>query len=100
MRRRARVDDNHAEIVAALRAVGCDVMDLSRVGEGCPDLFVAHPRMKPVCFVEVKDGRKPPSARRLTPAQEERFDALERHGAKVVMVLSVDDALQKLGFTF
>jgi hypothetical protein len=36
----AKVDANHASIVAALRKVGCEVVDLSRVGQGCADLLV------------------------------------------------------------
>jgi hypothetical protein len=40
MRRRARTDDNQAAIVAALRQLGCEVADLSGVGDGLPDLLV------------------------------------------------------------
>ena len=40
MRRAARVDANQPAIVAALRAAGCDVQDLSKVGNGVPDLLV------------------------------------------------------------
>ena len=40
MRIDARVDRNQSEIVAALRAAGCAVLDLHRVGSGCPDLLV------------------------------------------------------------
>lgn len=40
MRRRARVDSNHAEIVEALRGMGCSVQSLASVGGGCPDLLV------------------------------------------------------------
>lgn len=36
----ARVDDNQGAIVAALRRCGADVRDLSRVGDGLPDLLV------------------------------------------------------------
>lgn len=35
-----RTDENQRKIVAALRAVGASVQDLSRVGKGCPDLLV------------------------------------------------------------
>ena len=42
MRRRARVDNNHAEIVAALREIGCSVQSLASVGAGCPDLLVGY----------------------------------------------------------
>ncbi len=37
----SRVDTNHAEIVAALRQVGCSVLSLAALGGGVPDLLVA-----------------------------------------------------------
>lgn len=40
MRRAAKVDSNHAAIVKTLRKIGCKVTDLSRVGEGVPDILV------------------------------------------------------------
>ena len=40
MRRAAKIDSNHAEIVAALRGIGAYVMSLASVGGGCPDLLV------------------------------------------------------------
>ena len=42
MRRRAKVDENQPAIVAELRKAGCSVLDLSKVGGGCPDLLVAR----------------------------------------------------------
>lgn len=65
--RARRVDDNQGELVAALRAIGCSVCDLSGVGCGVNDLLVGF-RGRNV-LIEVKDGAKPPSARKLTPAQ-------------------------------
>lgn len=69
MRTAAKVDANQAEIVADLRAAGASVQPLHAVGKGCPDLLVGH-RGRTV-LIEVKDGNKPPSARKLTPAQVE-----------------------------
>lgn len=40
MRKRPRTDFNQAAIVAALRAIGCEVFITSAVGGGVPDLFV------------------------------------------------------------
>jgi len=40
MRWDRRKDANHDEIVAALEQIGCSVVDLSRVGSGCPDILV------------------------------------------------------------
>jgi Holliday junction resolvase-like predicted endonuclease len=56
-RRAARVDGNHAQIVAELRAAGCHVEDLSAVGRGVPDLVVASPSGARMVFVEVKTRR-------------------------------------------
>jgi hypothetical protein len=93
VRRAAKVDANHAEIVKALRAAGCGVIDMSPMGKGVPDLLVHAPTF-PACrmpvFLEVKDGKKPPSARKLTPDQE-RFHR-EWKGC-VFVVTSADEAL-------
>ena len=69
MRRAAKRDFNHAAVVKALRHVGCKVLDLGAVGDGCPDLLVGWQGR--LSLLEVKDGDKPPSARKLTPDQEE-----------------------------
>ena len=53
--RAKRVDSNHSEVVAAFRKLGCSVLDLSKVGKGCPDLAVAFMGM--TYLVEVKDGK-------------------------------------------
>ncbi len=92
MRRAARTDNNHAEIVAALRSVGAGVCDLSAVGKGCPDLLVAYRGRW--LTVEVKDGSKPPSARKLT-AEQQKWHAA--HPAQVHVVKNVDEALQAIG---
>lgn len=67
MRRAARTDRNHTEVMAALRKVGAQVTDTSAVGHGFPDL-VASFRGK-WHLIEVKDGNKPPSRRKLTTDQ-------------------------------
>lgn len=90
MRRAAKVDRNQAEIVEALRADGCSVQSLAAIGDGCPDLAVGKNRV--TYFMEVKDGSKPPSARRLTE------DQLRWHGAwrggPVAVVCDVESALR------
>jgi Holliday junction resolvase len=50
-----KTDLNQKEIVAVLKQVGADVLDLSAVGGGCPDLVVAW-RGENV-FVEVKNPK-------------------------------------------
>ena len=56
-----RVDGNHAEIVKALRKVGGRVLDLSRVGGGCPDLLVAF-RGRNVLLEVKQPGESPNKA--------------------------------------
>lgn len=94
MRRAAKVDANQPEIVAALRKAGAGVCDLSSMGEGCPDLLVSY-RGK-WALLEVKDGKKPPSARKLTSDQEKWHAA---HHAPVHVVKSEDEALWAIGAT-
>lgn len=95
MRRAARIDANHAEIVRALRAAGCGVQDTSAVGCGFPDLVV-HGPVHPfrTVLLEIKDGKKSASETRLTAAQM-RFHAQWR-GA-VAVVRDVGQALAAVG---
>lgn len=39
MRRAAKVDEAHADIVEGLRTAGYSVLSLAAVGKGCPDLL-------------------------------------------------------------
>ena len=87
--RARRTDSNHAEIMAAFRKCGYAVHDTSRLGGGFPDLVVHR---ETILLVEVKDGRKPPSARKLTDNELEfsyRFP--------VQIVASVDDVIALAG---
>jgi hypothetical protein len=68
VRRAAKIDGNHAAIVAGLRSVGASVTPLHAVGEGCPDLLVGFRDANYV--IEVKDGSLAPSERLLTPKQK------------------------------
>lgn len=90
MRLRARVDTNHAEIVKALRKVGCSVYDLSRVGKGFPDLLVSfrNGNRRDLALLEIKAHRG-----RQTKAQL----AFEAQGWIVYLVRTVDEALKVIG---
>jgi hypothetical protein len=95
MRRAARVDANQTEIVQALRGVGATVAITSMVGQGYPDLTVGYHGRN--YLLEIKDGSKPPSKRRLTPDEQEFHDTWR---GTVFIVNSVDEALQVLGVTY
>lgn len=90
MRRAARTDANQSEIVDALRKCGATVQSLAAVGDGVPDLLVGLAGMN--LLIEVKDGSKPPSGRKLTPDQEAWHAAWG--GAPVFVVTCVDQAVQ------
>jgi hypothetical protein len=87
----ARVDANQTQIVSALRAAGATVQLLSAVGQGCPDLLVGYQGNN--ILMEIKDGKKAPSDRKLTS------DQIVWHSewkGVVFLVTSVDEALQLL----
>ena len=83
-----RVDDNQAEVVKALRKIGAEVTHLHTLGRGVSDLLVSFRQGWYV--LEVKDGRKPPSARALTK-DEKSWIGLQR--APVYVVNSPDEAV-------
>jgi hypothetical protein len=90
-RRAARVDTNHAVIVGALRACGATVQSLAQVGGGCPDILVGYRGRN--LLLEIKDGSKPPSARKLT-ADQVPWHAEWRGAVRVVD--NVDSAIAAL----
>lgn len=91
MRRAARVDANHAVIVGGLIRCGASVQSLANTGQGCPDLLVGHRGRN--LLMEIKDGSKPPSARKLTPDQVE-WHAQWR--GRVIVVENVEQAIAAL----
>lgn len=90
--RAAKIDANQPKIVNMLRLVGCTVQHLHGVGKGCPDLLVGYHGQN--LLFEVKDGQKPPSARKLTPAEAEWHETWR---GQVVTVSSVREALEAIG---
>lgn len=74
----------------ALRAAGCLVQQITQ-GDGVPDLIVCTPRGR-LLLIEVKDGAKPPSDRKLKPAQV-AWHAIWAPRAPVFVCLSPADAL-------
>lgn len=85
----SRIDENQREIVKALQQMGCTVSSLTQVGAGCPDLLVGVSGRN--LLMEIKDGNKPASARKLTPAQVKWHD--NWRGQKAV-VESVSQAIE------
>jgi hypothetical protein len=93
VRLRARTDANHREVITAIRRAGCRVWDTSRVGGGFPDALVAA-RGNRLVLLEIKDGSKVPSARKLTPAEAIFHRDWSEH---VAIVETVEQALAACG---
>ncbi len=60
--RHGKIDANQTQIVTA---AGATVLSLADLGKGCPDLVCGYRGVN--YLLEVKDGSKPPSKRKLTP---------------------------------
>ncbi|MCE6007596.1 hypothetical protein ACNJ69_12170 [Acinetobacter soli] len=88
MRRAAKVDANHAEIVKALRAIGATVQSLATTGKGCPDLLVGYRGVN--WLMEVKDEAKIFSQRQLNPHQVEWHKSWR---GQVHVIETVDQAI-------
>jgi len=89
MRRAAKIDDNQNEVVALFRKLGWSVQILSAVGCGCTDIVIGKNLVN--IMVEIKDGDKPPSKRKLTP------DQLVWHSewrGLVLIVENIDDVIK------
>ena len=81
-----RVDENQKTIVHTFIALGASVIDLSRVGQGTPDLAIGY-KGKTV-FVEVKSSEK-------APYTEPQIKFMQNwRGGAVSRVDSVDAAIR------
>jgi len=88
MRKRARVDVNQPEIVSTFRHLGFSVLLLHQLGGGCPDILIG--KFGRNSLIEIKDGDRSPSGRKLTD-DEEQFHA-EWEG-EIFIVESMDQAI-------
>jgi hypothetical protein len=56
MHYKKRVDENQKQIIHTFIALGASVLNLSRVGEGCPDILVGYRKHSVLC--EIKRNSK------------------------------------------
>jgi len=91
MRYANRIDANQNAIVDALRAAGATVRIITQ-GDGIPDLLVGY--ASKTYLMEVKDGNKVPSARKLTTAEAKFFE--DWRGGTLLIVNNVEEALAAL----
>jgi len=90
VRRDARKDANQSEIVSVLRKAGA-IVELHHAWPCGYDILVHHSGV--TMRVEIKDGGKPPSARKLTDREQQARDANPNSYA---VVTSERDALALL----
>lgn len=88
MRLAARTDSNHKEIVNHFRSLGFHVLDISKL-KNCCDLVVSGYGY--TFYVEVKDGSKPESARRLTGGELLFCEAIKKARGNWYLVESIQD---------
>ena len=90
MRRAARVDANHKQIVQGLRSSGCTVQDLSAVGKGCPDILVGRNGLNILIEIKTKKGK-------LTSRQVEWHQAWR---GNAIVVTSIEEAIHAINELF
>jgi hypothetical protein len=91
MRRAAKVDSNQPDIVYHLRKAGATVIITSQL-KNAFDLLVCFDGS--TYIVEVKDGEKPPSARKLTEGELKCKEAVESAGCVYHVINSVSEAMK------
>ena len=95
MRRAAKIDDNQNEIVKAFRNLGAYVLITSQLKNAFDCLVGFRGNLY---VVEIKDGKKPPSKRKLTSGEKKCKSKLNAVGVEYNIVKDLDD-VQKLLFS-
>lgn len=86
-----RVDANHWEVFRAFQQLGWCAISTAALGGGFPDLVVAkRGRLR---LIEVKDGRKPPSKRALTPHEALYHRDMAAAGCPITIIESVQQVI-------
>lgn len=88
MRRSARVDDNQREIVEGLRKYGASVLITSQL-KNAFDILVGYNGVNYI--MEIKDGSKPPSQRKLTKGEQNFKNTWK--GGEYYIVLNLEQAI-------
>lgn len=83
MRKYGRIDENHGQIVSALRQCGFSVQSLASIGNGVPDLLVGRNGRNHLFEVKVRGAK-------LTE-DEEKFQ--QRWRGQVDTITSLEEAL-------
>ena len=82
-------DNNHNEITAEFKRLGCGVKDVHSLPNFC-DIIVCY--QGETVMVEIKDGSKPPSARKLTSGELKFSDEWTAKGGKWACIETIGQA--------
>lgn len=93
----ARTDANHVPITKALRAIGCLVLSLHRVGDGCADLLVWSPYTRRLHLLEVKRPDWKPAGPKAKGSKTERAQKAFALRWPVDVVQTEEQALKAVG---
>jgi len=66
MKTNARIDRNQPEVVKYFRSMGFSVLHVHQL-KNCVDIIISNGKV--TAAIEIKDGEKVPSARKLTPGE-------------------------------
>ena len=91
-----RVDANQKVIVEAFRKRGASVLIMSSLGKGAPDIAVGF--RGETYFFEIKDGKKPLSAQKLTQCEIKFMQEWNGHYAIIRNIEDVENFIQMARF--
>ena len=86
-RRAAKVDDNQSDIVKLFRKLGWTVLIISQL-KNCCDIIVS--KNGRTVAVEIKDGAKPPSQRKLSSGEVKFRDNWQ---GEYALIICADDVI-------
>lgn len=81
--RARRVDDNHSEIINHARSLGFFVWDTHTLPNSCDCVMIRNGK---TFFVEIKDGEKTASKKKLTPGEAKFKEDVSKYGGAHLVV--------------
>jgi len=87
-----RTDANHKSIIDSLRKIPMvSVTSTHTIGKGFPDIVIGYKKQN--YLVEIKDGNKSPSQRKLTP---DEIDFHDKWNGQIMIAENIGDILKLL----
>lgn len=93
--RTTRRDANHNEIVAALKVMGCTVVDLAAVGGGAPDVLCGYHGHN--VLLEIKNPARKTKGDNAAKTMKKQAEFRAAWRGHVAVVFTVDEALREVG---